>query len=412
MKRILLILLKAVAALLLVLALVVVIFSVSPVYHFEAPHAFDGPDIYNPYDGVTCEWKRANFHTHTRVDNILNECPDYPDKVYDDYRKLGYDIVSFSNHNLITPHPVDTSLQIDVYEHGINIAKFHKLVFNPRRVHIYDHLIPLMVSQKQWQYDYLGSDSDFLVMNHPDRTLFMNEATMRKLSGYRFIEADCGVDQSLVRWDEGLSAGHYSHNLISDDCHDSGNHRKIARRCIWLDVPSARYEDVAPALIAGRFYAMRIPDFGDGDWAVKYAANANLPCIEDIGVRSDSVYVQFSAPARIEAWGQGHELLAEAEGNSLVYRLLPNEPYVRFIAFFNDGVTIYSNAFARYDQALADSPYEVAPHKVNWLLTVLYNLGLLILALVLLRLLKATLAHKKKKTRPTVEELRFRGIVP
>ena len=40
-----------------------------------------------------------------------------------------------------------------------------------------------------------------------------------------------------------------------------------------------------------------------------------------------------------------------------------------FEAVNDDGVTIYSNAFARYDQALADSPYEVAPHKVNWLLT-------------------------------------------
>ena len=418
MKQILMISLKALAAFLLLVALVFVIFSVSPIYNFSAPKAFEGPDIYNPYEGISGSWKRACFHIHTKVDNILNECPDYPDKVYEDYKKLGYDIIAFSNHNYITRHPVDSSLQINVYEQGINIPKFHKLVFNPRRVHFWDVLMPVFDSQKQWQYDYLGADADFIVMNHPDRTLGMNLRSMRHLTGYRMIEAECGAKRKQVLWDYGLSAGHYSHILLNDDCHDSGHHSQIARRCSWLDVPSARYEDIAPVLMSGRFYSMSLPDYGWGDWEAKYAGNAALPRVEDIGVRGDSVYVSLSQPARIEAWGQDHTMLAECEGTTMVYVMRPEDPYVRFVASFIDGVwksehvVIYTNAFARYDASVADSPYEVSPHSVNWLLTVLFNLLLLAIAVLLLLLIRRTLTFEKKKTGFTVEELRFRGIVP
>ncbi len=412
MKKILLIVLRAFAAVLLLAAAVITIFSVSPIYRFSKPKPFSGPDIYNPYQGISGSWKRASFHTHTKVDNILNECPEYPDKVLSDYRKLGYDIVTFSNHNLLTPHPTDSTLQVDVYEHGYSISKFHKLVFNPGRMHLFDHILPVLASQKQWQYDYLGRDADFVMMNHPDRTLFTTSRTMRLLTGYRFIEGECGYDTGLIHWDEGLSAGHYSYNLLSDDCHDTGNHRKVARRCTWIDTPGARYEDIAPALGAGRFYSMRIPDFGDGDWQVKYRENANLPSIKDIGVRSDTLFISLSAPARIVATGQDRSVLAETTGTEMTYVMRAGDPYVRFTAYFDNGVNIYSNAFARYNARISDSPYVVSPHKVNVALTVLFNLGLLGLLLLELACLKFVLTHKKKKSRPTVEQLRFRGIVP
>lgn len=412
MKQFLLIIIRAIAAILLLAVIVITVFSVSPIYRFSRPRPFSGPDIYNPYEGLSGNWTRASFHTHTKVDNILNECPEYADVVLEDYRKFGYGIVAFSNHNLLTEHPSDSSLQINVYEHGYSIAKFHKLVFNPGRMHLFDHILPLLNSQKQWQYDYLGKDADFVMMNHPDRTLFTYPGTMRRLTGYRLIEGDCGYGTDMHFWDDALSAGHYSHNLLSDDCHDTRNHRKIARRCSWLDVPSARYEDIAPVLASGRFFSMRIPDFGNGDWDVKYKENASLPSITDIGVRSDSVYICLSAPARIEAWGQGHTLLAEATGDCLSYELGDGEPYVRFTAYFDNGVVIYSNAFARYDAAVADTPYLVSPHKVNVFLTILFNLGLLIALILELIALRFVVSHKKKETRPTVEQLRFRGIVP
>ena len=390
--------LRLLATLMLLAALVICVFSVSPVFSFSSPAPFGGPDIYNPYASLPGgpEWKRATFHTHTRVDNILNECPEYPAVVYDDYIKLGYDILGLSNHNLLTPHPYDRKLWINVYEHGYSISKFHKLVFGATDVMPFDHILPLLVSQKQWQYDILSQSADFIVMNHPDRTLGMTQRNMRLLTGYRLMEADCGVSTELRRWDEALSAGHYSHCLLGDDCHDSRNHAKVARRCSWLSVPSARWEDVRECLLDGCFYSMRIPDFGDGDLAVKQARNACLPRVEAIGLQGDTVYLKLSAPAHIEAWGQDHVLLASAEGDTFRRPLAQNEPYMRLTARFDDGVVIYTNAFARFDGGKSATPYVESPHRVNVLLTVLFNAGLLILvALLCLCLRRLWLPHKE-----------------
>lgn len=409
MKRILSAILRTLAAVLLLTLLVLTIFSVSPIYRFGSPEPFSGPDIYNPYEGLAGQWKRSVFHTHSRVAGPLNECPLPADSVIADYRKLGYDIIGISNHNTITRNPADSSIR--VYEHGYSLFKFHKLVFNPTRVRLWDHILPFLVSQKQWQYDMLTGNADFIMMNHPDRTLLTTPRTMRLLSGYRLIEADCmGTD--CLKWDDALSAGHYCHNLSSDDCHDTRNSRKIARRCSWLDTPSTHYEDIAPVLLQGRFYSMRIPDFGNGDWQAKYRGNSNLPGIEDIGVSGDTVFVRLSRPARIEARGQGHVLLAQTNGDTLSYKMRADDPYVRFAAFFDDEVTLFTNAFARYDASTADSPFVAGTHKVNILLTLLWNAFLLLIAILLLRWLKAVLPHKKKESRPTVEQLRFRGIVP
>lgn len=409
MKRILSALLRTVAALLLLALLVLTVFSVSPIYRFGDPEPFSGPDIYNPYEGFSGEWKKSCFHTHSRVSGPLNECRLPADSVISDYRKLGYDIVGISNHNTVTRNPLDSTIRI--YEHGYSLFKFHKLVFNPSRVRLWDHILPFMVSQKQWQYDLLTSNADFIVMNHPDRTLFTTPRTMRLLSGYRLIEADC-ADSDCLKWDDALSAGHYCHNLSSDDCHDTRDSRKVGRRCSWLDTPTSHYEDIAPALLQGRFYSMRIPDLGSGDWQAKYSGHKNLPGITDIGVRGDTVYVRLSEPARIEARGRGHILLGEVQSDALKLILPENEPYVRFTAFFDNEVTLFTNAFARYDASAADSPFVAGDHKVNVLLTVLWNALLLALAILFLCWLKAVLPHKKKESRPTVEQLRFRGIVP
>ncbi|MBQ3820737.1 MAG: hypothetical protein II809_04660, partial [Bacteroidales bacterium] len=106
MKNVLMFSARLLASFVPVFIIVICLFSVSPIYDFSEPAPFEGPDIYNPYEGLdtTRRWKRANFHTHTRVDNILNECPEYPDVVYRDYMKMGYDILTFSNHNQLTVH--------------------------------------------------------------------------------------------------------------------------------------------------------------------------------------------------------------------------------------------------------------------------------------------------------------------
>lgn len=399
MKKFLIINAKALAVLLLTVVAVLLAFSVSPIYKFEKPQPFSGPDIFNPYEGVDPEigWKRANFHTHTRVDGIFNECPEYPDTVYVDYMRLGYDIVTFSNHNELTEHPYNPELQVDVYEHGYNLFKFHKLVFGPDKgVNHFDHLMPLFASQKQWQYDMLGKHADFIQMNHPDRTNHTTKRSMELLTGYRIMEGDSGKNTEFAHWDEALSAGHYSFGIANDDCHNSRASRRVAVRCSFLNTPSAHYDDIKETLLSGRFYAMRVPDYGNGDWDVKYEENRDLPWIEEIGLKADTVYLRLSEPAAlIKAIGQDHATLDSLEHtDSFSYVVKPEDPYVRMTAFFDDGAVIYTNPFARYDKANADSPYKENPHPVNIPVTALFNLAVLLLFLGCFRLMRVIVRKK------------------
>lgn len=388
MRRILIIVTRCLATLLVAVLAVLVAFSVSPIFDFSKPQPFSGPDVFNPYraldslsSGTGIEWKKANFHTHTRVKGPLNECDCWPDEVLRDYMDLGYDIVTFSNHNEITAHPVDSSLQVNVYEHGYGLFKYHKLVFGSEKVWYFDHILPLLTSQKQWQLDVLGRQSDFIQINHPFRTLGMSRDDMSKLTGYEIMELDSGKTDRQEYWDWALTAGHYSFGLANDDCHDSKDSEKIARRCNFLLCPSARYPDLKECLLGGCYYSMRVPDFGNGDWEIKREAGEYLPQLCDVRVSGDTVTVEFSRNVLVlEATGAERKYLGHAMDEDEISVVLDkDEPYVRFTAYFPDGVIIYTNAFARYDASKAASPYAVAPHTVNWPLTVLFNLCLLVL---------------------------------
>ena len=81
----------------------------------------------------------------------MNECDYWPDKVLEAYESLGYDIVTFSNHNEQTTHPKGEAYRSNGYEHGYNLFKFHKLVFGADKVEHFDHLLPILASQKQFQ---------------------------------------------------------------------------------------------------------------------------------------------------------------------------------------------------------------------------------------------------------------------
>ena len=385
MGRLLRGLLTLVVSIVFLLFLGILVTSVSPIYRFRDPVPFSGPDIYNPYRGLDTAycWKRASLHTHTRVKGPFppNESEAWPAEVYAAYEKLGYDIVTFSNHNELTVHPFDSTLQVNVYEQGYSPFKFHKLVFGSERVQHFDPLLPLLASQKQFELDRLGRHADLLQLNHPYRTVGTSEAHMQALSGYRLMELDSGIGTENEYWDWALSAGHYSFGVANDDLHHPARHECIGVRCTFLCTPSGRYEDLLETLRSGCFYAMRVPDYGDGDWEIKYTKNRELPLVKDIGLHGDTVYMALSVPAdSIRVTGQDHRVLALTErADSVAYPMRPDDPYVRLTAFLPGGEVIYSNPFARYDASVSENPFHDAPPEVDLILTILYNLLLLAL---------------------------------
>lgn len=399
MRRLWHILYTAAASVLLLMLMAVWVTGVSPVYRFRTPQPFGGPDIFNPYSALDTAvgWKRANFHTHTRVKGPLNECEAWPQETYEAYAGLGYDIVTFSNHNQLTVHPLDPALQVNVYEQGYTPFKFHKLVFgSPKAIH-FDPLLPVFTSQMQFELDYLGKSSDFIQINHPYRTVGLTEVDMKALSGYEIMELDTHVSTENEYWDQALSAGHYSFGLANDDLHHARDPHKIAIRCNFLCTPSARYEDIRNTLLSGCYYAMRVPDYGNGDWEVKREKNRKLPAIRDIGLDGNTIFMTLSERAdSIRVNGQDHAtLLLVRDTCAIRYTLGADEPYARLTAFFPEGEVIYTNPFARYNAAQAPNPFNNAPQRVDWPLTLLYNL--LVLALIAGTVFLFVKLYRKKK---------------
>ena len=156
--------LKSLVTIVLVAISIVISTCFSPIYDFAEPHPFSGPDIYNPYSSLdtTHCWKRANLHTHTRVEGILNECDFSADSTYQIYKSFGYDIIGFTNHNELTKHPIDKRLQMDIYEHGYNALNYHIMTYGAASVWHYDILFPLFASQKQHLLHELSEDADFV----------------------------------------------------------------------------------------------------------------------------------------------------------------------------------------------------------------------------------------------------------
>ena len=379
--------LKSVGLLLLLFLLLLTVSLVGPVYRFGKPQPFSGPDIFNPYAALDTAqgWKRSVLHTHTRVDGPwpVNECPYGPEHVDSVYRSLGYDIITFSNHNELTEHPTDEALQVNVYEHGYNINKYHLLVFGSDKVIHWDPLLLITTSQKQFCLDYLDEGSDFIQMNHPYRTLGTSRGEMEKLSGYQLMELDTSVSTENEYWDWALSAGHYSFGFASDDLHNPDIPERTAIRCGFIQTPSGGYEDLKAALLGGCCYAMRVP--ARESWEAK--REAVLPAVEDIGLEGETIYIRLSEKAdSIRVNGQDHATLALASGTQeLAYEMRPEDSFARITAFFPDGAVIYTNPFARYDAQSAPNPFDDDIPSVDYPLTVLYNLLLLCLAILWLR---------------------------
>ncbi len=370
---------KVISVTLIGIAIIIIGLSVSPIYRFEAPQPFSGDKIYNPYSALDTSigWKRANFHTHTHATAWLNECELYPDGVLKYYDSYHYDIVSFSNHQELTTFPGnDTSRQIWVYEHGYNFFKFHQLLFGAEKVSYYDNFLPFLSSQKQFIIDMMSKQCDFVVFNHPDRTLMISTGDMQRLTGYRLIEADAGAGTDLKHWDEALSSGRYSLNVINDDLHKPQQSSKIARRCSFVNTPSRNYHNVKEALLAGNFYSMNIPDFGNGDLDIKHAENESLPSIRYIGMSQDTILMTLSSPAKtIEAITQDGKIVKTlSDTSSFSYVMTSDDPYLRMTARFENEVVIYTNPFAWYSSG--DTPYREISHPIIVWATILFNLFL------------------------------------
>ena len=90
--------------------------------------------------------------------------------------------------------------------------------------------------------------------------------------------------------------------------------------------------------------------------------------------------MRLSAPASaIRVISQNGTIVDSIFNSSAIqYVMTPEDPYVRMTAWYENGTTVYTNAFARYSEG--DSPYREFAHPVRWGMTILWNLMLLAVA--------------------------------
>ena len=78
---------------------------------------------------------------------------------------------------------------------------------------------------------------------------------------------------------------------------------------------------------------------------------------------------------KIVDYGSLNRTLIELSNTDKAEYALPHdEPYARFVVYFDSGEVIYTNPFARYNKSLGDYPTTNSKHSVNITLTILYNL--------------------------------------
>ncbi|MDR0510770.1 MAG: hypothetical protein LBH06_06730 [Rikenellaceae bacterium] len=373
-------------------------FLVAPVYRFAGPKPFAGENIYDPYSGLdtATQWRKANFHAHSKLNGGLTNGAKLPKDVVWDYRSYDYDIIGISNYNHITQwEPVArTEYHIPVYEHGINLFKYHQLIFGAGSLNSVDIMLPVTRWQKQYLLNRLGRRADLLCVNHPNFTLCFSPNEMRYLTGYRCMEAESGMARSSVYWDNALSSGIPSFDLAGDDSHNTDRPHDIATDCNFLATPSLKYADVLETLRAGRYYAMKIPNFGDGDTTVKRAAIRNLPRVESVALSGDSVSVRFSREAAIRFIGQNGAVKREVRSAQAGYRFTASDTYIRVSVEFDDGVHIFLQPWFRY---AGTDPFAVTAPTVNVTLTVLKDIVLAAIMLWMLVVAVKIIVCKKKR---------------
>ena len=335
-------------------------------YHYEPPRPFSGKSWYNPFDGDTILWSRANFHIHSRTWGGLTEGKNTPPTIDSAYRSLGYAYYAISDYQ-----QANTASPIPLYEHGWGLRKFHQLVFAPKAVVWWDFPWPFTRDIYQSVLARLYGTAPLIAIAHP----FFNPyqtcpgEVLRDLGGYHAIEVLNRYGDSVSEWDSALSAGHYATLLANDNVHDVHNPHQITSR--WTEMaipPQASAEAVIQAILQGKtvgyknVYAVPIP-------AHRY------PFFRTIKVVGDTLFVVVSETVdSLRVIGQGGVVRAVfLQTDRLAYAVAEGDTYLR-VEMYTAPLVAYTSPLCR-----GGEPIRRPLPRENWSLTWLWRVALLLI---------------------------------
>ncbi|MCX8111639.1 MAG: hypothetical protein N3E49_00355 [Bacteroidia bacterium] len=359
--------------LLLLAAALALLQGLTPVYRFDdQPTPFRGKGWYNPFEGETLTWTRANFHIHSYAWGGLTNGHQSPAEIQRVYDSLGYRWVGIADYQRINPHS-----PIPLYEHGWSVGKVHQLCFWAEKVRWWDYPLYQSLSAKQHILKLLRPTTPFLVVAHPRFLHSYTGDELAKLGGYDAIEVLNRYGDSVAEWDSALSSGHYASILGSDNAHDVYNLHEVMSRWTEIALPSsASEESLRKALLVGRTvgYKNRTPF---------PLQSSEYPLFSRITMRGDSMLeVKTSMPVdSLRIVGQGGQVRSTAyQTDTLSYHPQAEDTYLRIEAF-TKAVEAYTSPLIRGTQ-----PKRRLIPPIDMRLTILQGVGWMLTSLFLILL--------------------------
>lgn len=294
-------------------------------------------------------WYKANFHAHsTNSDGLLT-----PEEMIFAYKKQGYSILMFSEHEIYTnTTELDTSdfLVYPGIERSIMLPDketFHiQGIYDPESKTHYQngHYIPVpeYTSMKDVQniIDSLKENGNFVMINHPYWS-FNTFSHLNELNNYDFMEVynhNCHMETDLGNsepfYDDILKYKKIG-VLATDDNHNSHRYEKGIH--MWdsfggftmIQAEKLTREAIGKALKEGKFYA------------------STGPSITQFQIDGDTVSVDCSPCNSIVFKAQprrGYRVLAEDKPlTHATYKLRGGEKWIRVKCIDKDGNCAWSN---------------------------------------------------------------------
>jgi len=346
------------AGFLLLLFIVIAIeYITCPIYTFHRGTAFEGNEIYNPYQNMDAkQWHKANFQVQSYAwGGLTSGSKNTNQDIYDLYSSLGYDIIATSDYEKINYWAKDKPGYIPVYEHGYGIKKWHQVLLGSNKVLWSDYPLFQSLSNKQHIINKLRADNELIYIAHPLLRHAYSADNFKKLGNFDGLEVLNNHKTSITPWDAALSSGNYVTILGNDDAHDISNHDEIGRHFTFVNCRSLDKKDIIAALKAGSSFGVKMELIPGEGFEAKRARAKKLPMVESVQVIHDSLIIAMDTMAS--------EFLFRGQDGKIVGRVLnaqkaslfinPEITYVRTEVIYRDmdrdHVRYFLNPVCRFD---------------------------------------------------------------
>ncbi len=352
--------------LLLVLIFNGILYLWCPVYNFQEPTPFSGPNWFNPYKSLAPNWYKANFQVQSNVWAGTTDGKDATDAIYNKYKELGYDIITISDYQKINRFKNINTNVLPVYEHGYNAYKRHHVMIGAEKVEWRDYLLWQSHSNMQNMINILRPQTPFLLLAHPRLRNSITPENARILSNYDALEVLNHYRNSSNVWDAALSAGKRAWLIGDDDSHKISDPNQTGVIWTMINAPDKSNKEILSALKSGHMYGV----------VGRNAENKNF--LSAVSINGDTLKITCTDTAdAIRFIGQnGIEKQVTENIKQASYLLKPDDTYIR-TEILNGKTRMYLNPVYRYDS----SPDFKNTFQINWTFTWLQRiagLGLII----------------------------------